>query len=297
MGKDFSASPPIGVRAYSDFYDHPERKVWGDYWFKENLIKEFARSGYPVDNKSPKILLHLFGEPLADMPSDTYNILWIHSHPDRISPEILEKYRKIYCISKTFTHKITCMGFDADFLMMPTGMTLVHCRKKYDIVFVGNTRQNKIRKVIDDLGESPHQIKIWGWGWKGLIPDAWYGGEYYENARLNELYAASKIVLNDHHNDMKREGFINPRVLDVLASGGFVVSDEVAGMNTLLDNSVPTYRCPEELHQIVEAFISDDRGRELLAARGREIASRYTYAACCDEIIRHISTISGRLFL
>jgi hypothetical protein len=95
MGKDFSASPPIGIRAYSDFYDHPERKVWGDYWFKENLIKEFARSGYPVDNKSPKILLHLFGEPLADMPSDTYNILWIT--PPTGSPGIL-KYRKIYCI-------------------------------------------------------------------------------------------------------------------------------------------------------------------------------------------------------
>ena len=62
------------------------------------------------------------------------------------------------------------------FSMMPTNMTPVHCRKKYDIVFVGNTRQNKIRKVICDLGESPYQVKIWGWGWKGLIPDEWYGG-------------------------------------------------------------------------------------------------------------------------
>ena len=296
MGKDFPSSAPIGVIAYSDFYDQPAQKVWGDYWFKENLLMEFARSGYPVDNSSPKILLHLFGEPLADLPSETYNILWVHSHPDRITTEVLEKYQKIYCISRPFTRKIIDMGFDADFLMIPTNMTLTRCEKKYDIVFVGNTRQNKMRQVISDLGDSTHQVKIWGWGWKGLIPDTWYGGEYYENARLNELYAASRIVLNDHHDDMKREGFINPRVLDVLASGGFVVSDDVPGMNGFLDYSVPTYHSAVELRALIKTYISDDAAREQLAEKGRKIASQYTFAACCNEIIRHINTISGKLF-
>jgi spore maturation protein CgeB len=189
------------------------------------------------------------------------------------------------------------MGFDAEFLMVPTNMTPARCEKKYDIVFVGNTRQNRIRKVISDLGDSKYQVKIWGWGWQGLIPVAWYGGEYYENAKLNELYAAAKIVLNDHHDDMKREGFINPRVLDVLASGGFVVSDDVPEMNDFLDCSVPTYHSAEELHALINSYIRDDTARERLAAKGRVIASQYTYAACCKEIIRHISTISGKLFL
>ncbi|PKL51941.1 MAG: hypothetical protein CVV37_03760 [Nitrospira bacterium HGW-Nitrospira-1] len=297
MAKDFSASPPIGISAYSDFYDLPEKKVWGDYWFKENLIKEFVRCGYPVDNKSPKILLHLFGEPLANLPSDTYNILWVHSHPDRINPEVMKKYQKVYCISKPFIRKISDMGYDADFLMIPTNMTPAPCKKKYDIVFAGNTRQNKMRKVITDLGDSPYRVKIWGWGWKGLIPDEWYGGEYYENARLNELYAASKIVLNDHHDDMQREGFINPRVFDVLAGGGFVISDDVLGMNDLLAGSVPTYHSREELRGIIDVYINNDAGRESLAERGRGIASQFTYTSCCNEIIRHISTISGTLFL
>jgi spore maturation protein CgeB len=297
MGKDFPSSSAISVIAYSDFYDQPEQKVWGDYWFKKNLVKEFARSGCPAGKSSPKILLHLFGEPIADLPSDTYNILWIHSHPDRVSPEVLEKYQKIYCISRSFTQKIIDMGFDADFLMIPTNMKPVRCEKKYDIIFVGNTRQNRIRKVISDLGDSTYQVKIWGWGWKGLIPDAWYGGDYYENARLNELYAASKIVLNDHHDDMRREGFINPRVLDVLASGGFVVSDDVPGMNDFLDFSVPTYHSAGELRALLKAYLSDDAARERLAEKGRKIASQYTYETCCKEIIRHISTIFGKLSL
>jgi spore maturation protein CgeB len=83
----------------------------------------------------------------------------------------------------------------------------------------------------------------------------------------------------------------------VLASGGFVVSDKVLGMNDLLDNSVPTYETREELEKTIDHFIRNDAGRERLAERGGKIALQYTYAACCGEIIRHIKTISGTLFL
>jgi len=297
MEKVFSSCPPLGVRAYSDYYDTPEPKVWGDYWFKENVLKEFGKAGWPVDDRSPKVLLHLFGEPLSDLPEDTYNILWIHSHPDRITPEVLKRYQKIYCISMRFIGKVKEMGFDAEFLMIPTSMTPVFCEKTYDIVFVGNTRQNKIRKIIRDLGTSPYNVKIWGYGWKGLIPDEWLGGEYFDNAKLNELYAASKVVLNDHHEDMQREGFVNPRVLDVLASGGFIISDDVPGMNDLLENSVAVYRNREELPELVDLWIKDDSGREKFSEKGRGIALRQTYEASCREIMGHIRSISGTLSL
>jgi spore maturation protein CgeB len=294
---DCAAFPPIGIVAYSDFYDLPDRKVWGDYWFKENLLREFEKFGYPADNSRPKILLHLFGEPLEEISSETYNILWIHSHPDRINPRVLEKYRKIYCISPHFCGKITAMGFHAEPLIMPTNMRPVKAKKKFDIVFVGNTKQQKIRKIIRDMGSPPYNIKIWGWGWKGLIPDEWYGGEYYENSRLNELYASSRIVLNDHHEDMQREGFINPRVLDVLASGGFVVSDRVWCIDEFFGKSVPVYESPEDLRRIIEYFVHDEAARDALSKKGLEIALQYTYSMCCETIIRHIESVSGTLFL
>jgi len=297
MEKDYSSYPPIGIIAYSDFYSVPEPKVWGDFWFKENLTKEFRRLGYPVDNSTPGILLHLFGEPLENVPADFYNILWIHSHPDWITSNILKKYQKIFCVSKPFNMKISEMGFDPEFLMIPTSMKPVPTKKKYDIIFVGNTKQNKIRKIISDMGNLPYNIKIWGWGWKGLISEEWYGGEYYENDKLNMLYASSKIALNDHHEDMQREGFVNPRVLDILASGGFVISDKVTGMNRLLDNSVVVYDTPEELRRKIKQYINDDNSRESLAEKGRKIALTYTYQDSCLKIIRHIETISAKLSL
>ncbi len=295
MVSDYSSFPSVRIIAYSDFYNTPERKVWGDYWLKENLLREFEKSGYPVGGRGAGIVLHLFGEPI-NISSGTYNILWIHSHPDRINSEILAGYDKIYCISPSFTEKILKMGFDAETLMLPTNMAPLVREKKYDIVFVGNTRNGRPRKVIRDLGDCTHKVKIWGWGWKGLIPDDWYGGEYYENGRLNELYASSKIVLNDHHEDMQREGFLNPRVLDVLASGGFVISDRVKGMEEIFGDSVPVYDTPADLHRLVEKYLHDDRGRETLAAEGRRIAPGFTYAACVEKIIGHIGSVSDKLF-
>lgn len=289
MERDYSSFPPIGIVAYSDFYDVPERKVWGDYWFKEDLMREFLEAGYPVDNSDPKVLLHLFGEPLESIPAHTYNILWIHSHPDWISPEILAKYDKIYCISKPFIEKIGHMGFDAQWLMIPTAMTPVESEMEYDVVFVGNTKQGKARKIILDMGSPPCGVKIWGWGWKGLIPDEWYGGEYYEHRMLGGLYASAGIILNDHHEDMIREGFINPRILDVLASGGFVISDRVDGMDDIFAGSVPSYITPDELRGLIDLYIRDEEARRAVGLKGREIALKYTYHYACKELIRHIS--------
>lgn len=291
MEKDYSSFPPIGVVAYSDFYDVPARRVWGDYWLKENLLREFVKTGYPVDNASPKVLLHLFGEPLERIPAGTYNILWIHSHPDRISTEVLRKYNKIYCISKLFTEKIGRMGFDAEWLMVPTALTPVRSEMRYDIVFVGNTRQGKVRKVVGDMGTPRYKVRIWGWGWKGLIPDEWYGGEYYEHQKLADLYGSARIVLNDHHEDMMREGFINPRILDVLAAGGFVLSDRVEGMDDFFLGSVPSYATREELRRLIDLYMGAEAERRALSLKGREIALKYTYRDACAGIIRHLSAI------
>ncbi len=295
--RDYKSFPPIGIVAYSDFYDIPDRKVWGDYWFKENLLREFVKLGYPVDNSRPKVLLHLFGEPIEKISAGTYNILWIHSHPDRINAGVLEKYGKIYCVSPYFCRKIKESGFDAETLMIPTNMELVKAKKRFDIIFVGNTRQNKARKIISDMGTPPYDIKIWGWGWRGLIPDEWYGGEYYEYGRLNELYASARIVLNDHHEDMQREGFINPRIFDVLASGGFVISDRVLGIEEFFGGSVPVYRTPEDLRRLLEEFVDDKSGRDGLSKKGWEITRQYTYMICCMTIIRHIESVSAKLCL
>ena len=39
---------------------------------------------------------------------------------------------------------------------------------------------------------------------------------FFDNQRLNEIYTSSLITLNNHNEDIAREGFINPRIFDII---------------------------------------------------------------------------------
>ena len=49
------------------------------------------------------------------------------------------------------------------------------------------------------------------------------------------------MVLNDHWQSMRANGFISNRLFDVVASGGVVVSDYVAGAEDIFGQSVVFY--------------------------------------------------------
>lgn len=281
--------PSLRILAYSDSDPVAERRpLWGDYWLKENLSGEFEKLRYPVTPSRPGVLLHLFGKPLPSLPEDTYNILWHHSHPDWITPQTLSKYHKIYCISKPFINKIKRMGFEAEWLMTPTNSRPVQSPQRYDLVFVGNARRDGSKRAIQELGDSPYRIRVWGSGWQGLIPDSWLAGPYYENKNLNRLYASAKIVVNDHHLDMRREGFVNPRLLDVLASGSLVISDYVAGMEEIFEDSVPTYHSADELRTLVKRYLQDDQARRDRIKKGQKIALNFSYSHATTTIVKHL---------
>ncbi|MFZ5994407.1 MAG: glycosyltransferase family protein [Thermodesulfobacteriota bacterium] len=289
MKKKTLPLPPLHIIAYSDSDPVVERRpLWGDYWLKDYLTGELKKLSYPLTQTSPGVLLHLFGKPLESLPKGTYNILWHHSHPDWITPRILSQYHKIYCVSRPFIGKLKQMGFEAEWLMIPTRARPVRCPKIYDIVFVGNARRDGARRAIQELADSPYHIKVWGTGWAGLIPDKWLAGSYYANQDLNKLYAAAKIVVNDHHEDMRREGFINPRVPDVLASGSLVISDYVTGMEDIFEDSIPVYRSPEELRSLVKKYLCDNAAQKELIEKGRKIAVKFSYSKAAVTIVKHI---------
>lgn len=183
------------------------------------------------------------------------------------------------------------MGFDAEWLMMPTNAQPVRSEKVFDVVFVGNARKDGSRRAIQELTGCPYHVRVWGNGWRGLIPEKWIAGSYFNNMDLNNLYSKSKIVINDHHEDMRREGFINPRILDTLASGSLAVSDSVLGMEEIFEGSVPTFNSRDELLGILDRYLNDDESREVLARRGEKIALRFTFASAAMKIVRHLETL------
>ncbi len=287
----------IKIVSFSDTETDSERRLrWGDYWVKHELEKELRSLGHIITDEDPDVIFHMFGAPLRFVPTDTYNIIWIHSHPDWITPEILKHYDHIFCLSPKFIQNILSWHFDAELLIGATSKKPVKTDIKYDIVFVANTKGRSGRKIVNDLGDLtkfPYKLKIWGEGWEGIIPGKFYGGKYYRNEDLGELYASSLICLNDHHEDMRKNGFINPRIFDILAAGGFCISDGIVGLEDILEDAVPRYRTPEELRTLIDYYISNPHERDRLAQKGQQIASSYSFQEMARHLIESVGSKTG----
>ena len=277
--------------------DQALRVLWGDHWVKQELTLEFERLGLTVVHKEPDIVLHLFGSPpKRSCPSSTFNLVWLYSHPDQVTPDNLAGFDRIYCASPLFRPKLLAMGYDG-VRDMPacTAKRPVRSQVEYDVIFLGNARGSRPdgRGIVRDLGDTNHNFKVWGNLWEGLLPDRYYGGRYWAYERLEYLYAAARITLNDHHPDMAREGFVSNKVFDILASGGFVLSDRNPGLGLLFGATVPQYETPEQLRDLVDFFLENDSAREKLRVEACQAALRHTYRARAHEFVRELLAVPG----
>lgn len=292
----------FAIVAYSDVERDPERRLrWGDHWFKTRLARALESLGHEVVEEAPDILVHLFGVPLRSLPKDTFNIVWIHSHPDLVMKEDIARYHEVFCLSPFFTEKISQWGIPVRVLFGATDFQPIpDARLEHEVVFVGNAKGRRGRKIIEDLGDLrslPFSLEVWGEGWEGLLPRDFWKGLYYPNEELNRLYATSRVVLNDHHEDMRREGFINPRVLDVLASGGSCVSDYNPVIETVLPAMVPMYSAPPELTSTIVNMVRGSRWRTGTTSVATRRVATHTFIAVAGAITERIekaAIIGGR---
>jgi len=289
----------IAIISPSDFEpDLYSRLQWGDYWVKYELTKAFGEMGYIVTDMEPDIVIHLFGAP-ARLSKNTYNIIWVYSHPDMVNAKLLRQYDKIFCQSIFFIHKINQMGFKAELMNNATSRRPIKRKIKYDVIFVGNSRQiSGGRKIVRDVMRTPHNynFKVWGKGWERILPKKYYVGPYFDNQKLDELYASSFITLNDHHEDMKRERFVNIRIFDILASSGFCISDKNPGIEEIFEDAVPQYESNKQLKDLIDFYINHPDERLKLMEKGRKIALQHTWEKKAKQFLDEIdkSKLGGR---
>jgi len=115
-------------------------------------------------------------------------------------------------------------------------------------------------------------LSVYGARWDRFIPRRHIKGRYLDNAELGVAYRNAGIVLNDHWDDMREQGFVSNRLFDAVASGARVVSDEVAGLEELFGRSVQVYRTAEDLVRLANMYepdevFGDDAERRAVAER------------------------------
>jgi len=276
----------IGVPSYE------ELELWGDYHLSRGMAREMERRGHtcrihilpewkdPAD-RNRDVVIHLKGLSRYKPGRGPLNVMWLISHPERVSIRELRRYDLILVASRIFAHELKervdipvypLLQFANTEVMYPDPDPCNSC----ELLFLGNSR-NVFRKIVMDLMPTQFDLHVWGTRWEGFIQDRYIKGKYFPYDRARRLYSSSLIVLNDHWKSMREKGFVNNRIFDALACKAFILSDHMDEIVALFGNAVETYRTAGELHRKIDFYMEHAELRRMKAEAGyRIVAEKHT---------------------
>jgi glycosyltransferase involved in cell wall biosynthesis len=274
---------------------------WGDTPFARAIARQLELLGHPANlvvyserdemiALRSDVALQIVGTRLLPIRPAQLNLLWIISHPDAVRAERCERYDLVFVASDSFrddlaeqvTRPVIALHQATD----PERFWPEAGGPPHELLFVGNSR-NRHRPVLDALAATGHDLAVYGSNWRPeLLDPRFLRGEWIPNEEVHRAYRSAAIVLNDHWADMRDEGFISNRIYDVLASGGFVLSDPVAGLEAEFDGGVATWADPAALLVAIERYLADPELRRAMSDRGRAaVLARHTFALRAASLV------------
>ncbi|WP_155644358.1 glycosyltransferase [Burkholderia territorii] len=252
----------------------PKRELaqeWGDYHFATSLARELRAHGNSVridfltdwgrgDLEGDDVTLVLRGLSEYKVRPWQYNIVWLISHPEKVSDEELNTYDRVFVASTHYADKLSeRLRSPVHALLQCTDDRRFNSRAfsaenapAADLLFVGNSR-NQFRKIIKDaltVGLTPD---IYGTRWEKFVPSEMIKMQNVSNSDLPGYYAKAGVVLNDHWPDMAANGFLSNRLFDAVACGANVISDRCEGLGDVFGDSVLVYDSPSDLVKLVQS--------------------------------------------
>jgi len=136
--------------------------------------------------------------------------------------------------------------------------------KKYlsDYCFTGSY-WNDHREIIDmlDPKSMPYEFKLYGKNWDKIDKFENYDQGFINYFNLPEVYASTKIVIDDANRVTKKYGAVNSRVYDALASGALVVTNCEIGAKRTFKGKLPVFKSKEELNSLIDYYLTNDDAR------------------------------------
>lgn len=277
-------------------------KHWGDYHFALALKKQirmknfstriFFRKEWNKENYSDVVIV-LRGLHKYETKPNQFNIMWNISHPELVSIEEYNSYDYIFISSIFMAEELgKKLKVPIKPLLQCTDEKLFFPEKSnnhaHELLFVGNSR-GVFRKIIKDLLPTKRELGLYGQHWEKFITKEYISDTYIPNHELNKLYSSCKILLNDHWQDMAKNGFVSNRIFDGLASGAFIISDEFEDSKKLFGDFLVTYSDKKQLKKLIDYYIENEDERIEKARMGRKIVlNNHTFEKRAEEILELI---------
>jgi glycosyltransferase involved in cell wall biosynthesis len=219
--------------------------------------------------------------------------MWLISHPHDVSSEELNGYDHVFVASSAYAARLAQRtSSPVEELLQCTDPELFYPEKSSNstsdqVLFVGNTR-GVYREVVRAAIEQGLEIDIYGAFWDKFISGDCYKGSWIPYDKLREYYCRCGVLLNDHWDDMREEGFISNRVFDAAACGALVVSDHVKGIEEVFGGAIHTYVESAQLKDKVESAL---RSRHETEVQRLELADKVSKLHSFDKRAERIMMV------
>lgn len=281
----------------------PRGESWGDLHFGRALAAALERRGQRVSVDShagrhrpsrdlDDVVLVLRGlDRVAPRPA-LINVEWIISHPDLVSAEEVQDFDLVFAASAAWSERMTRQwGVPIRPLLQCTDPSVFHPDLAPPdtgpaVLFVGNSR-GVHRLAVRAAREAGLDLTLYGEHWEQFLPEESIAGIYVPNGEVGALYASAGLTLNDHWDDMKREGFLSNRLFDAAASGARIVSDHVDGIGDVFGQQVQVFETADDLRRLADDPVAAFPDTASLRDHALRVMRDHSFDARAAELLDH----------
>jgi GT2 family glycosyltransferase len=279
----------------------PRGETWGDTHFARSLATALEQRGQhvAVDNRALRqrgsrdlddVLLVLRGLDLVVPRPGPLCLQWIISHPDLVTPEEVAPYDAVFAASLQWSaEKTAAWGIPIEPLLQCTDTALfspdrIDDEARHEVLFVGNSR-GVYRNALRSAMAAGADVTLFGGDWARVLPNAKVTASHVPNDELGRLYSSAGVVLNDHWEDMRRDGFVSNRLFDAAASGARVISDDVAGVAEIFGDQVQVFRSDADMRDLLERSEKAFPAQEELVANAMRIREEHSFDRRAQQLL------------
>lgn len=262
-----------------------EAPQWGDYHFANSLCASLEDLGiaaavdttdvWYAEGRREDVVLTLRGRHRLRVDPGKINIMWLISHPDRIADDEYADYDHIAVASDIYAAQLRARGLPSvSVLHQATDTRLFRedpaMARKPSCLFVGNSRR-EYRSMVKWCVESDLPFDLYGGGWEGILPPEMLRAPAIANRDLAGFYAGHLLLLNDHWDSMRDNGFLSNRLFDGSAVGTPILTDPVAGLAEVFGDTIRTAATIEDFAELARDCLAHPEPWLARARRARDI--------------------------
>lgn len=137
-------------------------------------------------------------------------------------------------------------------------------KKEYicDYCFTGSYWKyaREIEQMLDPE-TLPYTFKLYGKNWENSDKFKKYYYGFVKYSKLPEIYASTKLVIDDANNATKRYGSVNSRVYDAIAAGAMVITNGNLGAEEIFGGELPVFKSKDELNGLIDHYLKNEEER------------------------------------